>query len=703
MTAELDPRAQLPDELEAIAREIPPYSSALAGARQLLGLLPPPLSPREVGGRAGQQLSQGSTTPYADAATSPMGSVGLGAVSPGAIGSAEIGDGAVTATAFASTIKPPVLVAANPGTGPLCVEGQLIYNTTDHRLYKWRNATWEAAVDGAADIKADSIAAGQIAAGAIGVSELAAGAVTAGKLAVGGLSNLITNPDFELDAVGTRQNQGTAQALTGWALSTWGGTTGAYVQVYGPETAVAASGVRYVSLYGGTGGEAQLLSDRFPVMPGQRVTVSAWCYEASRPLSISFWDKNGVWISTPTAATSTVTGSWARVVGAVAAPANAVAATVVLGTAAAAGTEWDAVTVTLGGAILDGSGVTILNGALSFQDTNGTEVINGQGFGDAWSDFIKTGVYNGCFRRTTGGVPDYWTKSADVPNGTVSWYVDAPAPGGMSARFVTTGTSGGLWLGVWQSSAVSCIGGHAYELSGHFGGIYIYAGASITWKARLRWYDRTGAWLTDTDQDVTVASTMTGHAFIRSGAAWAPNNARYVQPYIHALHNGPGNTDSYLYSVTLAHLGGYVDMFLPPGIIVAWSGATTAIPVGWVLCDGGNGTPDLRDRMIVGLSAGSPSSGGATSPTSTHSHGIGSTGASSTSISGDTAPGTGGPGVTSTQNAVNAADTSWTVAGSTHGHTVNAHNHTIAHTHGNPSTNADSGFKYYLLAYIMKI
>ena len=31
-----------------------------------------------------------------------------------------------------------------------------------------------------------------------------------------------------------------------------------------------------------------------------------------------------------------------------------------------------------------------------------------------------------------------------------------------------------------------------------------------------------------------------------------------------------------------------------------WSGASNAIPAGWVLCNGSNGTPDLRNRFIVG-------------------------------------------------------------------------------------------------------
>tara|TARA_Y100001938_G_scaffold144312_1_gene218654 strand:+ start:660 stop:1937 length:1278 start_codon:yes stop_codon:yes gene_type:complete len=39
---------------------------------------------------------------------------------------------------------------------------------------------------------------------------------------------------------------------------------------------------------------------------------------------------------------------------------------------------------------------------------------------------------------------------------------------------------------------------------------------------------------------------------------------------------------------------------LPSGVILLWSGATDAIPTGFVICDGNNSTPDLRDRFVVG-------------------------------------------------------------------------------------------------------
>lgn len=43
-----------------------------------------------------------------------------------------------------------------------------------------------------------------------------------------------------------------------------------------------------------------------------------------------------------------------------------------------------------------------------------------------------------------------------------------------------------------------------------------------------------------------------------------------------------------------------LNKLLPKGLISMWSGSITSIPEGWVLCDGNNGTPDLRNRFIVG-------------------------------------------------------------------------------------------------------
>ncbi len=47
-------------------------------------------------------------------------------------------------------------------------------------------------------------------------------------------------------------------------------------------------------------------------------------------------------------------------------------------------------------------------------------------------------------------------------------------------------------------------------------------------------------------------------------------------------------------------IGAGLDDSVAPGVIAAWSGAIADIPAHWSLCDGTNGTPDLRDKFIVG-------------------------------------------------------------------------------------------------------
>jgi microcystin-dependent protein len=44
----------------------------------------------------------------------------------------------------------------------------------------------------------------------------------------------------------------------------------------------------------------------------------------------------------------------------------------------------------------------------------------------------------------------------------------------------------------------------------------------------------------------------------------------------------------------------FVQNALPVGLITLWSGSIASIPSGWALCDGTAGTPNLRDRFVVG-------------------------------------------------------------------------------------------------------
>ena len=59
------------------------------------------------------------------------------------------------------------------------------------------------------------------------------------------------------------------------------------------------------------------------------------------------------------------------------------------------------------------------------------------------------------------------------------------------------------------------------------------------------------------------------------------------------------NSELSNFQITL--LNDRIDKVVPNGVIVMWSGAVNNIPTGWRLCNGQNGTPDLRDRFVVGV------------------------------------------------------------------------------------------------------
>jgi microcystin-dependent protein len=106
------------------------------------------------------------------------------------------------------------------------------------------------------------------------------------------------------------------------------------------------------------------------------------------------------------------------------------------------------------------------------------------------------------------------------------------------------------------------------------------------------------------------------------------------------------------------------------GMILLWSGTIATIPSGWALCNGSNGTPDLRDRFIVGAGstyAVNATGGSATTTLSTanlpsHTHTQSASGSTDTvnldhthSVSGTT--GTGGGSHTHTASVTDSGHT----------------------------------------------
>jgi microcystin-dependent protein len=144
---------------------------------------------------------------------------------------------------------------------------------------------------------------------------------------------------------------------------------------------------------------------------------------------------------------------------------------------------------------------------------------------------------------------------------------------------------------------------------------------------------------------------------------------------------------------------------VPTGGIILWSGAVNNVPTGWNLCDGSNGTPDLRNRFVVGAGQtyAVAATGGLADVTLTssqipaHQHAYSGTTSAGT---GTTAPHTvassfgGGGGYIL---GVPVAGTSFGPGDHTHAYSGTTDNNTGG---GGSHTNLPP---YYALAYIMKL
>ena len=62
----------------------------------------------------------------------------------------------------------------------------------------------------------------------------------------------------------------------------------------------------------------------------------------------------------------------------------------------------------------------------------------------------------------------------------------------------------------------------------------------------------------------------------------------------------PASGDSSTKFATTAFVQSTASGTVPSGGIIMWNGSVASIPAGWYLCNGSNGTPDLRDRFVVG-------------------------------------------------------------------------------------------------------
>lgn len=204
--------------------------------------------------------------------------------------------------------------------------------------------------------------------------------------------------------------------------------------------------------------------------------------------------------------------------------------------------------------------------------------------------------------------------------------------------------------------------------------------------------------------DISLGTNITDLDGVQIGQS-EPENATFLDVEVEsltisglAIGTTPGLGDSSTKLATTAFV--HQNSSMPAGCIVLWSGSVVSIPSGWYLCNGSNGTPDLRNRFVVG--AGSTYAVGATGGsadaiTVSHTHTFNAT----TSGVGDhthslfgSSSGTTGTGAF--ENRVPSGSRTSGAAG--------AHDHTVSGTtdsQGASGTNANLP-PYYALAYIMK-
>jgi hypothetical protein len=172
-----------------------------------------------------------------------------------------------------------------------------------------------------------------------------------------------------------------------------------------------------------------------------------------------------------------------------------------------------------------------------------------------------------------------------------------------------------------------------------------------------------------------------------------------------------------------AYVNGLITTALPIGMVMLWSGSAAAIPAGWALCNGSGGTPDLRDRFVVGAGSSyavggtggsanaalvshshTVSASGSTLGAGAHSHSVNDPGHSHTNTTGSQILSNG------TANYLSGYNSDGTTSGAATGISLNGvgdHDHPVlvsggTSTDGSSATNANLP-PYYALCYVMRV
>lgn len=135
--------------------------------------------------------------------------------------------------------------------------------------------------------------------------------------------------------------------------------------------------------------------------------------------------------------------------------------------------------------------------------------------------------------------------------------LDVPGISGSSVTFTNKMPTGATSIATLRSNAPSSINAAKGDLKGQ-----IYANTTSLWVSFADYSPSTQNWFT-IDKNVSAVTEN--------------SNKIATTEFVHDV--------------------------LPYGAIIMWYGTIANIPTGWTLCDGTNGTPDLRNRFVIGANA----------------------------------------------------------------------------------------------------
>lgn len=248
-----------------------------------------------------------------------------------------------------------------------------------------------------------------------------------------------------------------------------------------------------------------------------------------------------------------------------------------------------------------------------------TRVWDGAAYQDGDSIIVEDFTIPGRW-SAVNGAEGVAVKLADKDEYVILWiehqaiFATATLSGNMTA-----GTAACAFTDSWQGPAGVGAAAQVYDVDGRYSGLLTGDKVLACWDdveskykicdgpqtSKLKWAYATADWINgplNTSKVVCEAATGKDGASAGGGTfdVWLPRPSGSVDPNVRqgAIIGYTIDEADLRIAVT-----GYLDDCL--GTIKIWSGSVATIPAGWQLCDGASGTPNLREKFVLGATGDS--------------------------------------------------------------------------------------------------